>query len=123
MKLTIVIQRENEELFFPSKIEDIKEDQVVLGMPIKKSKTFFVGIDENISIYFSRKGSFYCIDGVVKGKKYYPIPIITMHPLGPPYKKQKRDYYRLKISCETYIKPDTCDDWIKGYSRYKCGWC
>lgn len=117
MKVTIEVQRENGEYFFPSKVEDIKLSCVVLSMPMKRGRTFFVGIDEKINIYFSKRGSFYCIEGKVEDKQYNPIPVITMYPLSPPYKKQKRSYYRLRVSLKIHIKLPNSDNWIQGYTR------
>ncbi|WP_213975283.1 flagellar brake protein [Tepidanaerobacter acetatoxydans] len=116
-KVTLGIQRENAECFFPSKVEDIISDRIVLGMPIKEGRTFFVGLDEKINVYFSKKGSFYCLEGLIEDKKYDPIPVITIHPICLPYKKQKRSYFRLKISLKTYIKSPDFDEWIKVYTR------
>lgn len=117
MKVTLGIHRENAECFFPSKVEDIISDRIVLGMPIKEGRTFFVGLDEKINIYFPQKGSFYCLEGLIEDKKYDPIPVITIYPTCVPYKKQKRSYFRLKISLETYVKLPDSDDWIKVYTR------
>lgn len=117
MRITIEVQRENIEHFFPSKIEDIKLDYVVLSMPMKKGRIFFVGIDEKINIYFSKRGSFYCMEGIVRDKQYSPIPVITMYSLSPPYKKQKRSYFRLKTSCTIHIKLKGSDDWLQAYTR------
>ena len=117
MKVTIEVQRENGEYFFPSKVEDIKLSCVVLSMPMKRGRTFFVGIDEKINIYFSKRGSFYCIEGKVEDKQYNPIPVIAMYPLSPPYKKQKRSYFRLQISLIIHIKLSGSDDWIQRYTR------
>ena len=70
------------------------------------------------SIYiFSRKGSFYCLEAVVEEKQYYPIPIIATRPLRPPYKKQKRDYFRLKIILNIQIRTSDCEKWVEGYTR------
>lgn len=55
--------------------------------------------------------------GIVEDKQYNPIPVIIIHPLSPPYKKQKRSYFRLKLSYKIYIKLSGCDDWIQGYTR------
>ncbi|NLU09625.1 MAG: pilus assembly protein PilZ [Tepidanaerobacter acetatoxydans] len=117
MKVTLGIQRENEECFFPSKVEDIISDCIVLGMPIKEGRTFFVSLDEKINVYFPKKGSFYCLEGLIEDKKYDPIPVITIHPISLPYKKQKRSYFRLKISLKTYVKLPNSDDWIQVYTR------
>ena len=117
MKVIIEIKRENGELFFPSKIEDIYPNSILLGMPMKGGRTFFIGINEKINIYFSRKDSFYCIEGIVEDKKYEPIPVIKMHPLGLPYKKQKRNYFRLKVSLPIHIKLFGTEETFLRYTR------
>lgn len=117
MKITIGVQRESSEYFFPSKIEDIKLDCVVLSMPMKRGRTFFIGIDEKINIYFSKRGSFYCMEGKVESKHYNPIPVISAYPLRFPYKKQKRSYFRLKTALKIFIKMIDSDDWSKVYTR------
>lgn len=117
MKVTIEVQREDEGLFFPSKVEDINSDGIILSMPMKNGRTYFIGFDEQINIYFSKRDSFYCMEGIVKDKQYNPIPVITMYPLSPPYKKQKRSYFRLQISLEIHIKLSGSDEWIQRYTH------
>lgn len=117
MKTLIEVTRDDKEYFFPSKVEDIDKDIITLGMPIKGGKTFFINIDEKIKIYFSRKGSFYCIEGEVEKKRYEPIPVITMRSLSPPYKKQKRSFFRLKIVLPIKIKICGTEDTFLRYTR------
>lgn len=117
MKVTIEVKKENGEYFFPSKIEDIYVNSITLSMPMKGGRTFFISVDEKINIYFSRKGSFYCIEGTVKDKQYKPIPVIRMRPLGSPYKKQKRSYFRLKVSLPIHIKLWGTEDMFLRYTR------
>jgi len=104
MKVIIEVKRDNGDFFFSSKIEDIFSNHIILSMPMKGSRTFFISVDEKINIYFPKRGSFYCIEGKVVEKQYKPIPIIKMIPLSSPYKKQKRSYFRLKVSLPIHVK-------------------
>lgn len=117
MKVIIEVKRDSGDLYFSSKIEDIGSDDITLGMPMKGGRTFFIAVDENINIYFSRKGSFYCIEGKVLEKRYRPIPVIKILPLSSPYKKQKRSFFRLKISLPIHVKMDDAEGSFIRYTR------
>lgn len=115
MRVNIEVRTENVKHFFSSKVEDIRSNYIILSMPMKAGKIFFLGIDEKIYIYFSKRDSFYCLEVKVEDKQYNPIPTITVIPLKEPYKKQKRSYFRLQITLIIYIKTFDCDNWFEGY--------
>jgi len=117
MKIIIEVKRDSGDLFFSSKIEDLTSEEIILGMPMKGGRTFFIGNDEEINIYFSKKGSFYCLEGKVIEKQYEPLPIIKMIPINSPYKKQKRSYFRLKIALPITIKICDTEDTFIRYTR------
>lgn len=111
------IIREKKKYCFSSKVEDISSNYIILGMPMKSGRTFHTYIKERIYIYFSRKDSFYCIDGLVDKKRYTPIPVIFVTPITSPYKNQKRKYFRLKFSLPIHLKTDEGEEWQDAYSQ------
>lgn len=115
MKVSIGIRRDDKEWFFSSKVEDIKHEHIDLSMPMKSGQIFFVGLEEKVFIYFTKRDSFYCLEGKVENRQFLPIPIITIKPLKPPYKEQKRSYFRLKVTLQTQVRISENDKWIKGY--------
>lgn len=117
MKVIIEVKRDSGDLYFSSKIEDLSSEDLTLGMPMRGGRSYFISIDENINIYFSRKGSFYCIEGKVIEKQYRPIPIIKILPLSSPYKKQKRSHYRLRISLHIQVKIGDEEDVFLRHTR------
>lgn len=115
MKVTIGVLRENEEIYLPSKVENIETDGLVLSMPIKRRSIFFVAIGEKINVYFPKRGSFYCMEAKVEKKDYCPLPLITVFPLGRPFKMQKRKYFRLQTPLKIYFKLSDTEVWNKVY--------
>lgn len=117
MRVSIGVKISETKYYFSSKIEDLEEDNIILNMPMRLGRIFFLGINEKIYIYFSKKGSYYCLEGKVVDKKYDPIPVISVKPLKEPYKEQKRSYFRLEITLKALIKINNCDNWHESYTR------
>lgn len=117
MKVTLGIFNDDAEHFFPSKVEDVLTDHIILGMPMKQGRIYYIEKGEKINIYFPFKTSFYCMEGLVEGKQYEPIPVIIVRPIGEPCKKQNRNYFRLNIALKAYIKLPDCKNPIKVYTK------
>jgi len=113
-RIEISIIRNGEKYVFPSKVEDIKNDSILVGMPLKGNKTFPVSLGETVYIYFLHRDSFYCVEGLVLSKNELPIPLMLLKLTGLPYKIQRRQYYRLKVSIKAEIKDEENEDYIEG---------
>jgi len=115
-RVTIEIAREDKSYFFSSKIEDLRSDRILIGMPMKSGRAFNTHVTEKIMVYFSNKHSFYCIDCTVEEKKYTPLPLLVLRPLDVPYKHQKRGYFRLEISLKVNLQTSENDRWLDGFT-------
>lgn len=115
-KVTLEVIREDKSYYFSSKIEDLTTEHILLGMPMKAGNTFHTYITETILVYFSSKDSYYCLDCTVEEKRYTPLPLLVLKSLKPPYKHQKRGYFRLKISSKIRVKTTENDEWFDGYT-------
>jgi c-di-GMP-binding flagellar brake protein YcgR len=117
MKVNIEVEGEQENSFFPSKVEDVEPEKLVLSMPMKKNMIYFMAINEPIKIYFLKGDFLYCINGKVINKTYSPVPLLTVQLLGKPYKNQRREYFRLKISLDASAKVSDGDRYVNGRTR------
>ena len=115
-KVTMEIIRESKNYHFPTKIEDLTPEHVLLGMPMKAGNTFPTYINEKIYIYFSRKDSYYCLECLIEKRRYLPIPLLIAKPIKPAYKHQKRGYFRLKMSSKVCVQTTECNDCLEGHT-------
>lgn len=117
MKVQLQIKDGKEDnQFFPSKIEDVDGKDLTVGMPIKSNYVYFVPLHESVYVYFSRKDSFYCMECKVIKRKYEPIPVLTLRPLKPPYKYQRRNFFRIAITLDIEVIKQT-DEVLKGKTK------
>lgn len=103
MKVNIEVERGNQNIFFPSKVEDIEFGNLVLNMPMQGNQLFYIGLNESIRIHFSKGDSFYYFIGKVVGKKYIPIPVLHVNAVSPPIKNQRREFFRIKVTMKVKI--------------------
>lgn len=103
MKVQLELESDDERQAFPSKIEDLDGKNLVIGMPIKANYIYFVSLSEVVYVYFSRKDSFYRLESKVIGKRYKPIPVLILEPLKPPYKYQRRSFFRIDIILDVRV--------------------
>ena len=104
MKVGIELERDGKKLLFSSKVEDKNQKNIIIDMPMRSNRTFFVGLGEKLRIFFCRRQVFYCIDGVVISKSYVPIPVLTVEISGEPYRNQRRDYFRINVNIATKVE-------------------
>ncbi|WP_422445787.1 flagellar brake protein [Thermoanaerobacterium sp. DL9XJH110] len=117
MKVNIEVEGQEENSFFPSKIEDVEPEKLVLSMPMKKNMIYFIAINKPIKIYFLKGDFLYCVDGKVINKTYSPVPLLTAQLVGQPYKNQRREYFRLKISLDVSAKVAGSEHCVNGRTR------
>jgi len=111
--IEISIKRNGKNYVFPSKVEDVRTEGLLIGMPLKGNQTYNVDIGEMIEINFLYRESLYCIEGLVIRKSYTPIPVLLVKPNGSPYKIQRRGYFRLKVSINAKIKDEESEDYTE----------
>jgi len=117
MRVNIEVERDNENFFFPSKVEDTESGALVLDIPIKGNEIFHVGLDESVKVHFSRGDSFYYFIGIVTDKKYVPVPVLHVKPVSPFIKNQRRDYFRIKVTLKAKMRLVETDESLHGYIR------
>lgn len=117
MRVNIEVERENENFFFSSKVEDTESGALVLDMPIKGKQIFHIDLDESVKIHFSRDDSFYYFVGIVAAKRYIPVPVLHVKPVSPFIKNQRRDYFRIKVTIKAKIRLVETEELLHGYVR------
>lgn len=117
MKVQLELERNDEIESFPSKIEDLDGENLVIGMPIKANYIYFVSLNEVVNVHFSRKDSFYRLECKVIRKRYEPIPVLILNPLKPPYKYQRRNFFRIDITLDAIAILTKSDEIIEGKTK------
>ncbi|MCG0274567.1 MAG: PilZ domain-containing protein [Thermosediminibacteraceae bacterium] len=115
MRVEIEVVRDDEKIILPTKVEDLGEDRIYLGMPFLDGKLFFLESDEPIKIYYKKNDCFYFVRAKVVEKRYAPIPIIGVILLAPPEKNQRRDYFRVQVIKRIRIRPLKTENWMKAF--------
>ncbi|TYP59908.1 flagellar brake protein [Thermosediminibacter litoriperuensis] len=115
MKVEIEVIRDDQNIIFPTKVEDFDGDRVLLGMPFFEGKIFFLRSDELVRIYYAKSDCFYFVRAKVVEKKYAPIPVIAVKLMGPPEKNQRRDYFRVQVSLKVMVRPEGTENWMNAY--------
>lgn len=113
-KIEISITRNEITYVFPSKVEDMTPGNLLVGMPLKGNETFPVALGEKININFLYRDLPYCVDGIVMSKSYHPIPVMLVKLEGTPYKIQRRDYFRLKVSLTVELMEEGSENHSNG---------
>lgn len=117
MKVEIGIQRAEENLNFLTKIEEIKENSLILGMPIYKGNYFFINLLEEITIYYSVNDLFYFLKGKVIDKSYIPLPVIEVEILEGPKRIQRRSFFRIPVTLKIKVKNTNSINWCVAYIK------
>lgn len=116
MRVNIELTQEDDVKSFPSKIEDLHEDNLALSMPMKGIHTVYISPMEIVHIYFSKDSVFYCVRCEVVQKLFDPIPLIYVKPLEFVYKNQ-RNYFRVEASIPVEVTVVESEEVIGGYIR------
>lgn len=114
MKVSIEVVGKEKNRFFPSKIEDIKSGNLVVGMPIKGNSIIGIPLNSIIHLNFLQKDTIYRLDCLVLRKRYNPIPVLILEPLGFPYRHQRRDYFRVNVNIDVMVTIIDDDKCLKG---------
>lgn len=85
---------------FPSRIEDVLEDAVVVSMPMKRRSFVALPINSTVSAYFHRGGARYYFRAVVGARADSPFPVLYLTDVGDMGKDERRSHVRVDACME-----------------------
>lgn len=115
MKIEMEVERDQQKIYLPTKVEDLDGDTIFLGMPFHEGKIFYLEDSESIKIYFGKNDGFYFAQAKVVSKKYAPIPLVGVVLLGRPQKNQRRDYFRVQVIRRIKIRLLNANNWESAF--------
>jgi c-di-GMP-binding flagellar brake protein YcgR len=84
-------------LSYRSRVEDVVEDQMIIGWPTSNGVLVPIHLDGHISLSFVREDAAYVFLGVVQDRKKEPFPVLNIRVLGLPERIQRRQFFRMKV--------------------------
>lgn len=88
---------------YPSRVENIGDQEIVLASPIKNRVAFFVPPGSDINVWYWDKIAIYTFTCKVIRNINKDIPLLTVEKPQKIEKVQKRDHVRIRISIDVFL--------------------
>ncbi len=85
---------------YPSRIEDIHEDAIVVSMPMRRLALVALPVDTVVSAYFHRGSARYYFRAVVGARSESPFPVLYLRDVGDMQKDERRSHVRVDACVE-----------------------
>ena len=85
---------------FPSRVEDILYDAVVVSMPMRKQSLVVLPLKSEVSAYFHRGGARYYFRATVGAREEVPFPLLYLTNVGKVKKEERRAHVRIEALIE-----------------------
>lgn len=103
------VRLEYDENRYASRVEDIKNGNLIIAMPMKKGEPLIPLSGSNFEVNFTSDMGHFKFEAVYKGKDLYPMPVwITSFPEDAK-KIQKREFVRIDLIMPATIRFETED--------------
>lgn len=95
-----VRQGEGEPEGYPSRIEDVLDDAVVVSMPMRRRTLIALPLNSAVSAYFNRSGARYYFRATVGARAETPFPVLYLRDVGSVKKEDRRTDVRVDVVLE-----------------------
>lgn len=85
---------------YPSRIEDLLDDTVVVSMPIVRRSLVVLPLNRPVSVYFNREGSRYRFRAIVNARAESPFPVLYLTDVGEVRRDERRAHARVDLLVE-----------------------
>ncbi len=85
---------------YPSRIEDVQKDAIVVSMPMRKRSLISLPVNTTVSVYFQRGGARYYFRAVVGAQSESPFPVLHLEDVGDTQKDERRSHVRVDACLE-----------------------
>jgi len=80
---------------YPSRIEDLTGDRMVIAWPAEKGTPLPVIAGQVVSVSFVHEGKYYGLEGTVRELSLVPLPVLVLHVPEGPTRIERRDNVRV----------------------------
>ncbi len=81
---------------YPSRVDDIINERLILGWPTDLGVTIPIRIGEPVALYFIREDAIYSFEAIVEESQREPVPRIALRQAGQVQRIQRRAYFRVR---------------------------
>lgn len=85
---------------YASRIEDVRDNAVVVSMPMRKRSLVRLPLNSTVSAFFNRNGARYYFRAVVGSQTVSPLPILHLTQVGDVRKQERRAHVRVDVLVE-----------------------
>ena len=85
---------------FPSRIEDVLNEGLLVSMPMRRCALVDLPINSAVSAYYNRAGARYHFRGTVKASKENPFPVLLLSNIGRVVRLERRAHVRANAIIE-----------------------
>lgn len=85
---------------YPSRVEEVREDSLVLAMPISRGEIVTLRKDTPITVNFMRDGANHAFNATILERIRDPLPVFIVKMPLEARKKQRREWVRVPASLE-----------------------
>lgn len=103
-KVTIRVNDGDYQGYYSSRIEEVLEDKLVLGLPFIGTVPIPIRIGERVSIFSPTKDAVYRVDGEVIKRQLDPVPLLYVTIVGNVLRVQRRNFVRVPIVLNVTFK-------------------
>ncbi|MGB9682041.1 MAG: flagellar brake protein [bacterium] len=97
-KVTLQVLEGDYQGYYPSRIEDISGDILLLALPFIGTVPVPIGVGTRVAIFSSGKDAVYRIEGEVSGRQLDPLPLLSIVTDGMVSRVQRRENVRILIT-------------------------
>ena len=95
--LQIEILDDPNPLAYPSRVDDILEDRVLIAWPTHRGVRVPFHTGQELRVSFVRKDALYSFQATVEEETQRPLPRLVLHPSDQPQRLQRRSYFRVQV--------------------------
>jgi len=99
------------------RVEEIREDAVVVGAPIRLGQVILIKPGTRVDLLFQKAGSMYGFTSTVKRFRGGAIPFVDLEPGGEIHKVQRRDHVRWPVSVPVCVVDPDSRMRVSGYTQ------
>jgi len=116
-KVTVRVNEGDYQGYYPSRIEEVLDDSLILGLPFIGMVPVPIRAGERISVFSSTRDAVYRVDGDVIKRQLEPIPLLCMVIRSDIVRVQRRSFVRIPVVLNVTYKLKNSDRIYTTYTK------